>query len=334
MGLDKQLWQDLKEEATKVKDKSVNILKNAAEDIKNRPPWSELSRIKASVSMDDLTLDISKLEVRTHSQDNANTAIDWLAKMINKLVRSVEDNRTALRDVFMLLKEFAENISRQNVEIDKLNDLKTKVESLEEEMKTKDEKIENVFHDNDELRQRGLKGNIIVSSARIPAKGSRPEKLAFCKTVLQRDPQVLESDLDFCARMIREKTNIVIKKEEVSACHALPRKEPNSAQSYIICFGTRREGSSWDFVSTAMMTGRSREGGDVHNNKNIFLSFQLTKMRAQLSKAVREARWRGQVDRESINPNGEIKVRLAGSGSWTKVKGLHHLMSVLPPARR
>ena len=104
----------------------------------------------------------------------------------------------------------------------------------------------------------------------------------------------------------------------------MPRKEPNSAQSHIICFGTRREGSSWDLVSTARMTGKSREGGNVHNTKNIFLSFQLTNMRAKLSKAVREARWRGQVDRESINPNGEIKVKLAGSGSWTQVKGQDH----------
>ena len=48
-------------------------------------------------------------------------------------VESVEDNRTAVRDIFMLLKEFAETISRQNVEIDNLTDLKTKFEHLEEE---------------------------------------------------------------------------------------------------------------------------------------------------------------------------------------------------------
>ena len=48
-------------------------------------------------------------------------------------VESVEDNRTAVRDIFMLLKEFAETISRQSVEIDNLTDLKTKFEHLEEE---------------------------------------------------------------------------------------------------------------------------------------------------------------------------------------------------------
>ena len=73
-----------------------------------------------------------------------------------------------------------------------------------------------------------------------------------------------------------------------------------------------------------MMSGRSELGGQVDYSKNIFLNFQLTPHRAKLAKAVREARATGSLERESVNPNGDIKVKVTGGG-WKKISSLEEL---------
>ena len=118
-------------------------------------------------------------------------------------------------------------------------------------------------------------------------------------------------------------------KKEIMACHRLPAKQQGGTESYVVCFGNRKEGSSWDAISTSMMTGKSNRGGSVDYSTNIFLNFQLSKERAKLAKAVRDARWKGGLDRDSINPNGEVKVKVKGSAMWVKVTSMDHLQRLI-----
>lgn len=338
--LDSRIWEGIKSDASKVVDRTSNILKNAHDDVKKRLPFSELSTIKTAISMEEIPFDIKSDGKSTRDADTnkANAALDWIAKMIQKLKIGMEANRLALTDIFGLFKEITDHIIRLDSDVERLKTMDAHVLDLrkymDEKTKELDRKTETALEAAEEARQRGLKGNIIVSSPFIPAKPGKEAKSAILKRIGQQEPSARESDIDFSIRLIKERTGVLADKAEIMACHRLPAKQQGGTESYVVCFGNRKEGSSWDAISTAMMTGRSNRGGSVDYSKNIFLNFQLSKERAKLAKAVRDARRKGGLDRDSINPNGEIKVKVKGSAIWVKVTSLDHLQFLLPtPAR-
>ena len=91
-------------------------------------------------------------------------SLDWLAKMVNKITARVEQNRVTLREIFGFMKDASDQIREQENEIEIFKETNVKLEPKVET--TKDDFAIEV----DEVRQRGLKGNIIVSSPSIPGR--------------------------------------------------------------------------------------------------------------------------------------------------------------------
>ena len=105
----------------------------------------------------------------------------------------------------------------------------------------------------------------------------------------------------------------------MTACHVLGRRE---AGSYIVRIHNRRPGSAWDDLTTGMMTGQDM------NNSNIFINFQLTKTRADLSFQVRAAKREKKLFSYSVDQNGRICVKKEQRGAKIVIKNAADLRKV------
>ena len=123
-------------------------------------------------------------------------------------------------------------------------------------------------------------------------------------------------------RVIKEKTNIVIPEEDIIACHRVGKKETNT---FVVRFNNRKPGSAWEILTAAMMKPRG-----LAKDKNVFLNFQLTKQRADLAKAVRQAKKDDKIAGYSIDRNGKIKVKkTAADKEYLTVKSVENLDNLL-----
>ena len=323
MGFDTEFWMSLKTEFTNIKSQvetRVPILMFANPNVKS----------KLGPALEDTKIDISIDELDVDGQDNADNsdmknAINWLGNMIKKLRLRTEESRRFLQEIFGLLNQFADQITQVRVKTEDLDrqlaDVMAAKEASEEAMRTKTELLEKQL---DEARQRGLKGNIIVSSPNLPAKNpGQSDRQSIRKLLRQGDTAGVESDLDYSLRLIAMKTGVRAPKEDIGACHVLPSK-PNQEPSYIITFVNRKEDSAWDAITSCMMAGGCQNKRFSMNPEvNVFLNFQVTKARAELAKIVRKARFEGKFDREGINTNGQVRAKIAGR--WKVVESEAHL---------
>ena len=316
--MDKDLWSNLKKEASKKADNVENLLSKASTAAKEK--LGNIASLKTTISMENLdTLNVENKD----KMPAIATAVNWLGQMMRKLRLRVEENRIALSGVFELLKENSEIVARME---DSLTEQAEEIREIKEEkLKDKDdmtEKVEELEVKLDEARQRGLKGNLIVSSPFLPAKGNKEARPSLPRGNLHSDPTKIESDFDYCQRMILQKTNIRISKEDIGACHSLPTRKA-VPDTFVIYFQNRNAGSSWDLITSCMRSGKSAGGGSMRQDVNVFLNFQLTHRRAQLAKAIRQARFEKKIDRDSVNPNGQFRVKIGDK--WEDVTSLAFL---------
>ena len=105
----------------------------------------------------------------------------------------------------------------------------------------------------DEVQQRSMKGNLIISSPNTQQR----------KSLLRPQAGLLQGDLakedatSLCCRLIELKTRIRVPKEDISACHILEGQGDNS--SYIIRSHNLKPGSSWQALTAGLMTEKNRE---------------------------------------------------------------------------
>ena len=189
----------------------------------------------------------------------------------------------------------------------------------------------------DEARQRGMKGNLIVSSPYLPGKNGRDVKLPIKKEATQEDPTRMESDQMLCIKMIYQKTGIRVHQEDIGACHKIPvrgerrggvEERMEASNTFVITFWNRKAGSSWDLLTQCMRAGkcRNKEEGSMNKEINVFINYQLTPKRAMLAKAARLARYDGKVKRDSVDANGIVSVRIGEV--WKPVKSEKELDEV------
>ena len=148
----------------------------------------------------------------------------------------------------------------------------------------------------DETRQRGLKGNIILSS---PHSETYPTLLVPENTASGGR----ETDLEMCLRLIQWKTTVSLQKEDVVACHRLGDTD-RAKYSYVIRVNNHVNDRAWDKLATGMQTGKIGKGlSEVNFQKmNVYLNFQLTKKRMAITHQCRMLQTRGRAgarDRES-----------------------------------
>ena len=110
---------------------------------------------------------------------------------------------------------------------------------------------------------------------------------------------------------------------------------PDTDTSYLIKFGNRKSGSAWDLLSAGMLTGKNMVTKENFSDANVFLNFQLTKKKTQLSKLVRVAKAERKIIKYGTDQNGRITVRVNQTSPWVEIASAADLENCIrsPPTR-
>lgn len=310
-----------------VHDAGSPILKRAKDSVKEKASKA-VAAVKAKLTFDMLdpeTLNVKKATAGTRNgankvpsttpvvidydepDKNIPVVINWLMKLVQGIIKQVND-----------LGEFMDFVNNR---VDDISAPKSK------DLEALTERIVSLEDDTDDLRQRGMKGNLIISSPNRKDKdGKNVPSLAVPERVMDKNTNTLrmETNLEMVLRLIKEKSGVVVPESDVMAFHSLG-SERGSARptSFILRFNNRRPASAWDMLTTAMMKG------EVSFEKNIFINFQLTPKKSELAKKIRQAKKEKKVKKFYIDPNGKISVRLTDNSPKIVIKSAESLSNLI-----
>jgi len=182
--------------------------------------------------------------------------------------------------------------------VQSINDKLSKTMRVQEEQ---ERRMRNQEDETDEIRQRSLKGNIIVSSIPNKAKG----KVSLLKT----DDQLKAEGMTMHAHIIdlvHDKFGVVLPESDIQACHRLPKG------SVVLRIWNRKEGSAWESLVSKI---KSPENSEF----NVYFNFHLTSKRSNLLYECRMLKKSGKIDRFYSDENGSIKMKVKAS-SKDKIK--------------
>jgi hypothetical protein len=316
----------------------VNKLKSAAQGITEvfeRQGAKVKDRLKTARAR--LNMEVLQSKALPDSLDKADAPglLDLLVTTARRVQSAVRDHGTILefvREVItkntVKIAEVSDHVESAEMQVNLLRDKVTKMDEdhkkLEEEKKVMEK---TMLNEVDETRQRGLKGNIILSSPHSQAKAT----LLVQQT---KEDGYKETELEMCLRLIEQKTTAVrLPKQDVVACHKLISKDANQ-HSYVLRVINRTNGSAWDQLANGMVTGKL--GHYPHHinftGDNIYLNFQLTKKRMDLTQQCRllmKHKDGKKIAKYSVNQNGRITVmKVAGSKVWEEVKDMEKLAKI------
>ena len=259
---------------------------------------------------------------------NVTTVVNWLVHGFHDLIEKLNDQGELIAAIVKKSgKESNEDFSNKNdALVQKYSDLENRADDIDKrlnetgqaDLQQKQIDLENktnemekdinekycaIEKEYDEVRQRSMKGNLIVSSpARTTTGGHTIPSLAKHEMFWDRFGNWrCETDMEMIQRLIEMKTGVWVSDRDIIACHPLGRRERNS---FIIRINNRSPLSSWDMITRGMMSAENNFSKD-----NIFINFQLTKRRGDLAKEVRKAKKDGVIKSYEIDMNGRIFVR-------------------------
>ena len=248
----------------------------------------------------DLTID----EVH-ESKKNPSVVINWLVNVTKQLITHVNH----LGEIIKINQRSMEAKAEKSL----VADLKAKVEMLE--------------MDNDDIRQRSMTGNLIIAS---PQREGNPS-LAVRQQVPDRELNGMrpESVTEMCVRLIKEKTTVEVPLKDVVACHPIG-KGRGADTTFVLRVINRNPGSAWDYLSSALLTGKNKKTKQfVNNQMNCFISFQLTPRRGELMKAIKKAKVTCKSLRYGADQSGRITVRVNEKCMFEEVKNEADLTRIL-----
>ena len=154
-----------------------------------------------------------KSAAKDKNTDNINCVMEKLFHLL--VAHSMDNNK---------------KIAEQSLRIDKMEKKhEAQVKSLKQKSRIQEDLI-------DEIRQRGLKGNVILSSPNL-GRGKRS---------LIKAPDQLDTDVTTHAlNLIQQKYNVLIPAEDVQACHHLKSSHSNDKTAILIRIWNRRANSAW-----------------------------------------------------------------------------------------
>ena len=171
------------------------------------------------------------------------------------------------------------------------------------------------------MRQRGLKGNIIISS---PESQNKKSLFAFKKVTDHVTGAVrVENDIELCCRLIHLKTGVSVPLQDITACHPLSKKVGST--SYVLRISNRKPGSAWDILAAGLLTGRNKFTKANFTDDNVFINFQLTNTRNNLAKAIRDAKKSRKVVKYGCDQNGNFTVKFKADSTWQVVGSIQDL---------
>ena len=180
--------------------------------------------------------------------------VNWLISTCNTAAEKLRHHNTILNSLLQLHDK-------------DIKDIKTHVSKVEDEVKKVEKEVARVEVETDEARQRGMKGNLIITSS------TRDNKEVEKEGVMKK-----EDNLDMILRVVKEKTGVNFKPSEVAACHPLGRRQEAAGgaqggqeqvrkhpHSWILRIWDRKPGSNWEILKTGMKYGK---GFDEKYNLN------------------------------------------------------------------
>lgn len=160
-----------------------------------------------------------------------------------------------------------------------------KVDNLERRMRSQEDEL-------DETKQRGMKGNILITSLPNKTKG----KVCLIKT----SSQLKEENISLTNHIIsltKDKFGVDLPATDITACHHLPKG------GVVVRIHNRKEGSAWESIIQKIKEGAGQE-------MNVFYNFQLTQRRSNLLFEVRQLKRSNKISKYFTDENGHIKIRI------------------------
>ena len=220
------------------------------------------------------------------AKKNPGAVINWLVSITKQMINHVNH----LGEIIKINQRSLE----KKAEMSMVADLKAKVEMLE--------------LDNDDIRQRSMTGNLIIAS---PQREGNPT-LAVRKQVHDRQLNSMrqETVTEMCVRLVKEKTTVEIPLGDIVACHPIG-KGRGADTTFVLRVIQRNPGSAWDYLSSALLTGKNKQTSQFVNNRmNCFVSFQLTPRRGELMKKIKLAKVSCKTLKYGADQSGRITVRV------------------------
>ena len=131
---------------------------------------------------------------------------------------------------------------------------------------------------------------------------------------------------EMCCRLIYIKTGVLVPLQDISACHPLSKK--SGSTSYIIRISNRKPGSAWDILAAGLLTGKNKATQTNFTDSNVYINFQLTKKRNELSKAIRDAKKARKVAKYGCDQNGRFTIKAKSDSKWQEVKSIKELEDI------
>ena len=151
----------------------------------------------------------------------------------------------------------------------------------------------------DECRQRGLKGNLILTS---PTNNNKIN-------LIKSDQQLQEEKLtltNHILALVKQKFDVVIPLQDLQALHRLPNG------NVILRLWNRTPGSAWSKIVDGIKSGKNM-------GMNFFANFHLTRRRNSLLYEVRQLKKAGDILKFYTDENGQIYFRTKDSGPKHKI---------------
>ena len=338
-NIEKSLWNELEEDNMLGEQDDRSWYQKFQPKV-TQPEEGVFQRIKEMVSKVKVHFEQvadKELETPAGSQDEAtgtrlnkeDKQITSLSKIVRRVMSLVSDHGIALeflREIFNVqekkLAEVEEKMSGPGYTPEALDlavDIKMQEKGIEIENRFKEmeEKINNLENDNaqlrvekdklekemDETRQRGIKGNLLISA---PPKGGQPHPRAKPEPIQGNGR--METVTEMNLRMIKEKTGVEIKLGDITACHVMP----GNPHTWVLRVANRAPDSGWESLCAGMYTGKKLGTDTYFDDNGIYINFMVTKSRSKLLQQVREIRKGNKklLPKFSVNQNGRITVLL------------------------
>ena len=164
-------------------------------------------------------------------------------------------------------------------------EIRAEVEKLMERVRMSED-------ETDEIKQRSLKGNLIISSPNIPNRN--------IKSLIKSDAQLASENkslTNHILELIYIKYGVRVPVQDIQALHRLPNS------TLVLRIWRRTEDSAWFQLVNAIKTG-----GDQH--QNFYLNFHLTHRRSKLVYELRQYKKAKKIHKFMTDENGAIAVKL------------------------
>ena len=180
-------------------------------------------------------------------------------------------------------------ISKLYIAVKSLTNSVNKIQSTQQDQ---EKRLRSQEDELDDIRQRSLKGSIIVSSFPNQAKGK--------PTLIKTEDQLKREGLTMQAHIIslvKDKYGICLPESDIIACHRLPKG------TVLVKIWNRKEGSAWENLVNKIKSSEN-------SRFNVLFNFQLTPKRSSLLYECRQLKKCGKIVKFFSDENGQIKIKI------------------------